>query len=243
MKAREEQTASGSRQRKAFCIAFAVSAWMLICLPELPESAFRSQTAPRRCDLLVQDAICMASPRPSMGNLQSAFNGYTPAPDARTTMLNGAVDLNGISDMLRYDHRNVPRRRFFCLHCRSCRRIFRPDWGRCSARGPCRRMIPLRICAWRTANCSPAWKRAAMASQPKVFPCTLNTWMRVAVVKEESTLTLYVDGDRARNDAMSPSLVHSQAKDIALGGNPHYARQRNSSPFACPTSAFTRRAL
>jgi hypothetical protein len=55
-------------------------------------------------------------------------------------------------------------------------------------------------------------------------------WYHVAVVKSGPQLTLYVDGKRVAG-LQIPTMVHSAARDFALGGNPHYTEQ--SEHLAC----------
>jgi hypothetical protein len=49
-----------------------------------------------------------------------------------------------------------------------------------------------------------------------------NRWHALAAVKQGGTLTLFVDGQAAGSCAV-PEFVTTQARVIALGGNPHYA--------------------
>ena len=48
-----------------------------------------------------------------------------------------------------------------------------------------------------------------------------NQWMRVAVVKQAGTLTLYLDG-RPAASCKVPEPITTRAQDCALGGNPHF---------------------
>lgn len=61
----------------------------------------------------------------------------------------------------------------------------------------------------------------AGSSTPGV-PIPVGQWHHVAVVKEESRLTLYLDG-KERGQASVPAELATEAKDFALGGNPHYS--------------------
>lgn len=47
-------------------------------------------------------------------------------------------------------------------------------------------------------------------------------WYHVAFLKSGTTLTLFLDG-KARGQTTVPLLIYSRARDLALGGNPHYA--------------------
>ena len=47
-------------------------------------------------------------------------------------------------------------------------------------------------------------------------------WYRVAAVKDGTSLSLFVNGE-LRGQVSVPLLISSQARDIALGGNPHFA--------------------
>jgi hypothetical protein len=59
------------------------------------------------------------------------------------------------------------------------------------------------------------------ASTPGV-PLPTNHWHAVAAVKRNGTLTLYLNG-RAAGTCPAPMLSNTQARDCALGGNPHYS--------------------
>jgi hypothetical protein len=52
-------------------------------------------------------------------------------------------------------------------------------------------------------------------------PITTNQWHKVAAVKQGGTLTLYLDG-KSVGSCPAPEFSVTQAKDCALGGNPHY---------------------
>ncbi|MEW6157195.1 MAG: beta-L-arabinofuranosidase domain-containing protein [Verrucomicrobiota bacterium] len=52
-------------------------------------------------------------------------------------------------------------------------------------------------------------------------PISAGTWHHIAAVKSGSDLVLYVDG-HIRGRATVPLYIYSTAKDLALGGNPHF---------------------
>ncbi len=59
-------------------------------------------------------------------------------------------------------------------------------------------------------------------------------WLHVAAVKEGPQLRLYVDGE-LRSSVRAPEYVFSQARDFALGANPHYS---GNECFAGAIDAF-----
>lgn len=56
----------------------------------------------------------------------------------------------------------------------------------------------------------------------KGAPVELSTWIHIAAVKRGATLSLYIDG-KLFDSTNAPKLVHSDAKDFALGANPYYS--------------------
>ena len=184
-------------------------------LPPLPESAFAPK--PRRPnDLIVQDAL-QGKPAPSANNLPPSA-GFVSASGPRNEP-NGAIDLNGVSDMLRYDIGTFPEEDYsVCIAVRVA--CLPTGLGQVFSAWAVSQDDPLRLCVENGKLF--ARMEAGNGFSTAGVPVQLNTWMRVAVVKEESTLTLYVDGVQ-RGTCFVPALVRSQAKDIALGGNPHFA--------------------
>lgn len=92
---------------------------------------------------------------------------------------------------------------------------------------------PLRICLqdnklYVRIEAGSAYSTAGVAFEPK-------RWRHVAVVKDGPRLTLYLDG-QAVDSAQVPGDVHSAARDLALGGNPHYTAQ--SEHLACRVASL-----
>src|SRR5262249_20789155 len=52
-------------------------------------------------------------------------------------------------------------------------------------------------------------------------PVQAGRWYHLAAVKSASRLTLFVDGQAAASVRV-PAFLYSNARDVALGGNPHY---------------------
>ena len=55
-------------------------------------------------------------------------------------------------------------------------------------------------------------------------------WYTLAVVKKGTDLRLYVDG-KQRGHSTVPLLIRTQARDIAVGGNPHYNGNESLAVF------------
>jgi uncharacterized protein len=53
-------------------------------------------------------------------------------------------------------------------------------------------------------------------------PMETNRWYRLAVIKRGGQLRLYLDG-RGAGTASVPAFVRTAARDVALGGNPHFS--------------------
>ena len=183
-------------------------------LPPLPESVFIPK--PRR-NLLVQDALHGKS-MPAVGSLQEGA-GYVSALGPGDEP-NGAIELNGSAEMLRYDVGAFPEEDY---SVRITARIAKlpTGLGQIFSAWAVSQDDPLRICV-ENGKLFARMEAGGNGFSTEGVPVQTNTWLRIAVVKEESTLTLYVDGV-ARGSCHVPALVRSHAKDIALGGNPHYA--------------------
>ena len=200
----------GSTFNNVFTARFRIDA----SLPPHPENYFAPK--PRR-DLIIQDNL-RGKPAPVIGSVQPT-SGYVSAPGPNDEP-NGAVDLNGVSDMLRYNIGTFPEEDFsVCIAVHVAK--LPTGLGQVFSAWAVSQDDPLRICVEK-GKLFARMETGGNGFSTEGVPMPLNTWMRVAVVKEESTLTLYVDGVK-RGMSYVPVLVHSYAKDIALGGNPHYS--------------------
>lgn len=179
--------------------------------------------------LMVQCAL-RGEPAPAYGAAGSA-HGWTSAqgPDGQT---DSAVALDGIQGMLVYPIRAFPGDEYTVSLWVSPQRTDGPLGQVFSAW--CRGMDdPLRICVKQGELF--ARIEAGQAFSTRGFPIQANQWYHVCVVKQADQLTLYVDGTAVETISV-PAQLHSNARDIALGGNPHFTG--SSEHLACTVADF-----
>ncbi len=87
---------------------------------------------------------------------------------------------------------------------------------------------PLRICV-RDGHLN-AGIEAGTAFATKPVPITQGAWYHICVVKQQSQLALHVNGELI-DTIVVPAEHHSSARDLALGGNPHFTG--TSEHLAC----------
>ncbi len=198
----------------------------LVVDPTLPPltDAMLSEYGERK-DGIVIDAPLAGSPEPAFGALKSA-QGWKPAsgPDGAAEH---AVQIDGKKGMVIYGLKAFPARDFtvslrFSYAKREARlgHIF-SAWAHGMD-------DPLRICVENgelsaRVEAGSFYRTGAIAVEP-------GRWYHVCVVKSGADLTLYLDGRKVAHTEV-PAENRSQARDFALGGNPHYTRA--SEHLAC----------
>lgn len=199
-------------------------------LPPLTDSDL-SQYGERADGVLVEAALT-GDAKPTCGTLLEA-RGCQPAagPDGQP---NTAMAVDGQSGLIRYQLRTFPQENYtvsfwFALNTGEPRasHLF-SAW--------CRGMDdPLRIVV-QAGKLSARMEASGQFIKTAEVPVERDHWYFATVVKSQSTLTLYLDG-KAVGTTSAPILVTSQAKDFALGGNPHYTE--TSEYLACRLAKFT----
>jgi uncharacterized protein len=183
-------------------------------LPALAASSFGSPEDP---DGLLLKASLRGEARPEFGQSKRA----TPFKSivAREGETPSAVELDGKSQMLTYTLEEFPeedytvsvRVRFAELPANHLGQIF-SAW--CAPSDD-----PLRLCVengklFARVEAGQAYSTSGVAVET-------GRWYHVAAIKAGTQLGLFVDGKRAAT-ATVPMFIRSNARDFALGGNPHY---------------------
>ncbi len=178
-----------------------------------------------RADGMLIEAPLAGSPKPAFGKLKSA-QGWKSASGPNSEP-NQAIELDGEKGMLTYALKAFPPEHYtvslwFSYPNRE------PRLGQLFSAW-CKGMDdPLRICV---ANGQLSTRvEAGHRYDGRSIAVEPDKWYHVCVVKDGPQLTLYLDGhEAARMDV--PVEIRSQARDFALGGNPHYTG--SSEHLAC----------
>ena len=169
-----------------------------------------------RADGVLVEAPLTGSPYPDFGELKSV-QGWKSAPGPGGEP-NRAVELDGKNGMLTYALRAFPPKQYTVSLWFSYTKT-EPRLGQLFSAW-CRGMDdPLRICI-QNGQLS-ARIEAGRRYDGKPIPVEPGKWYDVCVVKAGPRLTLYLDGHEVCQMDV-PAEIRSQARDIALGGNPHY---------------------
>ncbi len=191
-------------------------------LPPLTDEAI-AQYGENAAGVVVQ-ADLHGAPEPAYGRLGSA-SGWAPGPGPQGAP-DESVELDGSDGLLVYPLRAFPESEYtVALRC-SVQRVSGALGQVLSAW--CHGMDdPLRICV----HDGKLYARveAGMAYSTRGVPIEQDVWYDLCVVKRSSELTLFVDG-RPVETIQVPAVVLSAARDVALGGNPHYAGGRENLP-------------
>ena len=167
-------------------------------------------------DGVVVQASLRGKPDPTYGTLLAA-TGWKSAPGPQGEP-DQAVELDGTDGMVVYQLRALPAAEYTVTLRFSAQRVAGPLGQVLSAW--CRGMDdPLRISVHEGKLY--AHIEAGTAYSTSGVPIEKDTWYEVCVVKRSSELTLFVDGKSVETIRV-PAVVQSAARDVALGGNPHF---------------------
>jgi DUF1680 family protein len=163
------------------------------------------------------EAPLRGDPKPSFGTLRSAA-GFKAAAAANGTR-DSAVELDGVKGLLAYAIDEFPTEDY-TVSVRVCLSVL-PEGhlGQIFSAWAGPMDDPLRLCVDRGKLY--ARIEAGRGFGTDGLPIAAGTWHHVAAVKDGTKLTLYVDGT-ARGTVRVPAETHSAARDVALGGNPHF---------------------
>jgi len=174
---------------------------------------------------VVVQAGLRGKPDPDYGTLRAATGWKSVAgPQGEPDQ---AVELNGTDGMLVYQLRAFPEAEYTVSVRFSAQRVAGPLGQVLSAW--CRSMDdPLRIAVHEGKLY--ARMEAGGAYSTRGVPIEKDVWYDVCVVKRSGELTLFVDGKPVETIRV-PAIVQSAAREVALGGNPHFTG--NSEHLAC----------
>jgi DUF1680 family protein len=186
--------------------------------PSLPPAALDTLSVAERADGLLVRAALRGGGQAEIGHLKEVAAGKSvngPRGEA-----DGAVEVDGKSQMIHYVVEEFPEEDYaLTLRCRFMElppgrlgQIF-SAWA-----GPTD--DPLRLCVDKGKLF--ARIEAGQGYGTSGFPVETGRWYAIAVVKAGSQLTLFVDG-RPAGSVTVPMFVRSNARDFALGGNPHFS--------------------
>jgi hypothetical protein len=186
--------------------------------PTLPPPPTPLTAADRNPDaLLLKDAL-RGEPKPQVGALKDT-KSYLSAegPDGQPSH---AVALDGQTQMLRYtlgefpeeDYSVAVRVRFTALPTNHLSQVF-SAW--CAPMDD-----PLRLCV-EQGKLFARIEAGQNYGTPGV-PVQPGRWYHFAAVKSANRLTLFLDGNAVAS-ASVPAFLRSNARDVAVGGNPHFA--------------------
>jgi DUF1680 family protein len=185
--------------------------------PGLPPAAPERLAAAERADGLLVRAALRGGVQAEIGRLKEpAAHQSVAGPRGEA---DGAVEVDGKSQRIGYLMEEFPEDDFaLTLRCRFTElpagrlgQIF-SAWA-----GPMD--DPLRLCVDKGKLF--ARIEAGQGYGTSGFPVETGRWYAMAVVKAGSQLTLFVDG-KPVSSVTVPMFVRSNARDFALGGNPHF---------------------
>ena len=167
--------------------------------------------------LLVADSLS-GQPKPSFGKVLKA-EGFKAAsgPD---TQPNRAVELDGQAGRVTYAVEEFPEEDYSMAIWARLTQLPEGHLGQISSAWAGPMDDPLRVCVEKGRLF--ARIEAGRGFSTDGIPVEVGRWHHIAAVKEGTRLTLFVDGE-SKVRAEVPALVHSAARDLALGGNPHYS--------------------
>ena len=178
-----------------------------------------------RSDGTLIEASLSGTPEPAFGELKLA-QGWKPAkgPNGEPDQ---AIELDGKKGMLTYTLKAFPPEQYTISLWFSYPKR-EPRLGQLFSAW-CRGMDdPLRICI-QNGQLSTRIE-AGRRYDGKPIPVDPGKWYHVCVAKSGPELTLYLDG-REVSHMDVPAEIRTQARDFALGGNPHYTG--SSEHLAC----------
>jgi hypothetical protein len=169
-------------------------------------------------DQMVTEARLHGNPRPAYGRLVEAV-GWSPAvgPGGEAA---SAVETNGTGGRLKYQLVAFPEADYTAALWLQLREYPRTRLGQVISAWTAGMDDPLRLVI--EGRQLFARIEAQQAYGTEGTPLQLHTWHHVAVVKQASRLTLFVDGQAAAT-AQVPELLWSGSTEFAVGGNPRFA--------------------
>ena len=186
--------------------------------PTAPSLANHWPYGQRDADQMIVAAPLTGDVKPSYGELLDA-RGWKPATgvDGKD---GGAIELDGRNGLVRYRLLQFPEESFAVSVWVSVTALPTTQYGQIFSGWAGGGDDPLRL--FISGGKLSARIEAGKFYDTESVPVQTGEWYHIAGVKQETKLTLYVDG-QARSTIAVPASVTSQAADFALGGNPHFA--------------------
>ena len=185
--------------------------------PTAPPLANHWPYGQRDADQMLVAAPLAGDVKPSYGVLLDA-RGWKPAVGVNGKD-GGAIELDGRNGRLRYRLLQFPEESFAVSVWVSVTALPTTHYGQIFSGWAGGGDDPLRLLV--SSGKLSARIEAGTFYDTESVAVQTGRWYHVAGVKQETKLTLYVDG-KARPAIAVPASVMSQATDFALGGNPHF---------------------
>jgi hypothetical protein len=184
-------------------------------LPALNETLGKAQLIGPKGELVT--ASLRGTPEPQIGKWR-ADTGWKKSK-GKTGSESGSISVNGIDQKLRYSIDEWPEGDYsvsiwFRIEALPTNRIAQLFSGWCAGSDD-----PLRL----VMDGGKLYARieAGAAYSTKGIPIQPGQWRHAAAVKSGSKLSLYLDGQQ-KSTTEVPEYITTNARDFALGGNPHY---------------------
>lgn len=183
--------------------------------PALPAGVAPAEVA--RGTVLLEAGL-NGAPEPATGSLVLARD-VTPCPD-RSGTADGALLFNGSSSLLTYAFAAFPPEEYtFSAWIRPEGLPLAEGIGQIASAWCGSMDDPLRLCIAGEGVTGRIEAGAGFGTPTR--PLRSGEWVHVALVKEGSSLRLFVAGEPA-GESSAPWELPTSAKDIGIGGNPHY---------------------
>ena len=200
-------------------------------LPRLP----RPPLVPATSQGPILSAPLAGTAVPEVGTLQTE-RGIKPAPGPRDSA-NRAVQTGGKGGLLSYKLESFPEEDYSAALWVDVAQLPDGRLGQILSAWTGPMDDPLRLCI-ESGKLFARMESGQGYSTPGI-PCPISTWQHLAVVKRGTDLRLFVNGI-ARGQATVPLLIHSQAKEVGLGGNPRYSGDESVAARYARFSIFER---
>jgi hypothetical protein len=172
----------------------------------------------RASDKMITAASLRGEVKPDYGALLNA-TGWKPAAGPKGAA-GGAVELDGSRGIVRYRLLGFPEEDYSVSIWAMLTRPHGRQYGQVFSAWTAGMDDPLRLVV--VDNTLYARIEAGQFYGTKGVPLEVERWTHVAAVKQNSKLTLYVDGS-PRATADVPVLLSTASEEFALGGNPRYS--------------------
>jgi hypothetical protein len=185
--------------------------------PALPTASVPLSAVERNPNALLLKDPLHGAPKPQVGELKEA-KGYSAAegPDGQA---DHAVALDGRAQLLRYALEEFPDEDYTVAVRVHFHELPSNHLGQVISAWCAPMDDPLRLCLDQGKLF--ARIEAGQSYGTTGVPVQTGRWYHLAAVKSANRLILFVDGSAVASGSV-PAFLRSNARDFALGGNPHY---------------------